>query len=1205
MSDETLEIRPNRVQRGSTILVTGSGWPADALVITIDNEVQSSATVLRGSLWNGHLVPDAAGHFLLRLATPSLLPGKYTLRVKSLDGNARAEERLIIDERVRDPKASRDKLDKPFLRADVFKSRRLGKRATWPAGAIDAAKRDLGRIIPFVAPIPGVCNWRPLGPAPFSEGKTSSFGDNSGRIRSLAVDPVTPSRLYAGTASAGVWRSTDSGSTWSPRTDDRFSLAIGALAVDPTSPNIVYAGTGEYVPGSDAGAYYGNGLYRSADFGDTWSDLGTSQFYLAEIARIVVNPSNNANLFVAASNGLWESLSSGTSWTQLSANPCTDVVLVQKPSEPGTRRLVAAFSTLGVYASANSGSGWSAFSAISVPGAPSGSRNIVLGACRTQPNVIYAAFCEGGSGGNMLAHVAKSSDWGASWIARTIPSSGRLYQAAYNLFIQPDPTLADTVILGVVDVFKSVDGGGSWNPVTFGTGAGPGVAVHPDQHAIAFHPTTANALYVGCDGGLFFSPDSCATWKSCNNDLASLQLYDLGQHPQYEAIMIAGSQDNGGFHYSGAPIWRRTWVRSGVAHNDMGGDVVAVRIDPFNPYVHYFASGAAGQSFRSDDAGKFFTTWWANFPATEWLIPFDTDPHTAGVVWTGGRRVQRSIDRGTSWVEVTGDLNGSLRSIAFHPTDAHVVFAGTNNGHVYRLTGPPAGVWNATTVTTDDITHSGLPSGLGISSIAADTAGQVWVTLSDLMHTEATGEFTNDHVWRLDSGAGAWVSKSNGLAIANPINTIVADPLDTTKLYCGGDRAVFKWNAATQQWSAMDEGLPNVAINKLMIHQPSRMLRAATYGRGAWERSLDGPCSDYFLYLRDNLVDAGRTPSPDGVPHPYVAGENCYHWQSPDIVVDSTSQTPSAVTSAIELYDKVEHDGAHRGVNRVYVTLHNKGPFAVTNARVRAFFAAASAGLPAFPAGLLADPFSWIPSGASAWNPVGTVFAAGTLPPGTTRLAHWDSFVIPSSAAQHSCLLAFVTSDEDPFNSGGITDPDQLVVQNRKVALKNLDLDAIPGPGGSLPGGMQTPEGSTVPHEIALHSNDRQGALYSVALVAVNLPPQTLLVAALDKTSRKTARVADVKLSKSLARRVSAFARFKQPRHLGGYDVGYPIIREPQPHAATPLADVVLSTETSARLVVWMQSEKWDAGETYGYDVVQMRGTTVTGGYSVRFVAKR
>jgi hypothetical protein len=180
------------------------------------------------------------------------------------------------------------------------------------------------------------------------------------------------------------------------------------------------------------------------------------------------------------------------------------------------------------------------------------------------------------------------------------------------------------------------------------------------------------------------------------------------------------------------------------------------------------------------------------------------------------------------------------------------------------------------------------------------------------------------------------------------------------------------------------KGLPNAPVMKLMVHAPSRKLRAATFGRGVWERSLDGGCTDYFLYLRDNLVDSGTyAESGRPFPHPYVAGEFCYHWQSQDIVVDSTTQTPALVTSPMELYDKVVHVGAQRGANRVYVMVHNKGPFAVTSVEVRAFFAPASMGLPPFPAGLLANPFGWNPVGASVWMPVSmTFFPIARIEPG-------------------------------------------------------------------------------------------------------------------------------------------------------------------------------------------------------------------------------
>jgi hypothetical protein len=123
--------------------------------------------------------------------------------------------------------------------------------------------------------------------------------------------------------------------------------------------------------------------------------------------------------------------------------------------------------------------------------------------------------------------------------------------------------------------------------------------------------------------------------------------------------MIGGSQDNGGFHYSGAPIWKRTWVAPGVPHNTMEGDGVLAQIDPFNGYVHYYGTGPEGSASRSDNAGKMFdAATWTFFPGTQWWSPFYCDPNTPGVIFTGGTRIWRSAARGNpgTWNEITTDL---------------------------------------------------------------------------------------------------------------------------------------------------------------------------------------------------------------------------------------------------------------------------------------------------------------------------------------------------------------------------------------------------------------------------------------------------------------------------------------------------------------------------------------------------------------------
>jgi len=1209
-----LEIRPGRVQQGGTMLVSGSGWPPDAIGFTIGKETLKPDRILNGSIWNGLLVPGPAGSFLFRIPTEDKTPGRYLLRAETREGGVSREGEILVEERPSwAPGIERSKINKPYMRGAAFRKLRNGARPGWPEGLVDAIRDkrvrnrdgDLhghppGGGIFYTAPVHRACNWVPLGPAPFCHGKGSMHANNSGRIRCIAIDPFTPTLMYVGTAAGGVWKSGDGGVGWVPTSDNAFSLAIGALAIDPVSSNIVYAGTGEMIPGENYNNYYGRGILKSENHGNSWTEIGVDEFALAEIARIVINPRDTANLFVAASNGLWESTSSGSTWTRLSPYPCTDVVLVQDPAAAGTRKLIAGFSTRGVFRAEDSGSGWGTFDSVAVDGAPANPLRIVFGVCRTFPQHIYAAFST--PDGSLLEKVSRSEDWGATWTRRPIPDrtvNPRNWQASYNLTILPHPEDPETVILAVVDVLKSTDGGFGWSNVSYGGGT----RVHADCHAIAFHPDIPDTLFIACDGGLFFSPDVCRTWQARNLDISTIQFYELSQHPDYDAIMIGGSLDNGGFHYSGAPVWKRTWVPPGEPCNSMDGDVVVAQIDPFDPYYHYYGTGVEGRCHRSDDGGRSFPHSWRKCAGTEWWIPFYPDPRHERVFYTGGNQLMRSEDRCDTWKAVTAGLASAIRAIAFDPENPLVLYVGTVRGQVYRITGPATGSWNTTSVTKDDVTYTGLPPGLGISSLAVDPSGNVWASISDLTRAEGTGEFTNNHVFRLDSGALSWSLKSYELAIANPINTIVIDPRNPSRVFCGGDRGVFAWDAAHQRWNPMDEGLPNSPVFKLLIHDPSRKIRAATFGRGAWERSLDAiSCPDYFLYFRDNLTDSGSTPSPDGVPHPYIRGELCWHWQSEDIIVDPARQTPSVVTTPTDLYDKVVHLGGRRGANRVYVTVHNKGPFAVTGVRVRAFFAGAAGGLPAFPPGMLANPFSWSPgTGTSAWNPVGmAAFPIGRIEPGTTRLAYWE-FVIPPGASRHSCIMAFATSVEDPFSSGGITDPDQLVIQNRKVTLKNLDLDAMPSPGGgSRP---PAPPDSTAPRELAMHGRDESGRLFCPMIICGNMPAGAVIVVAVDREHRRNLEAGETKLTQNARIVKKIFARFKDhPPELQQYDLENLIVRNAGPGEKIPVGDIIIRKGKPLGLVVWVHARRWDHNERYSYDVVQMDEDKAAGGFTVRIV---
>jgi hypothetical protein len=1186
----TLQILLTNSKQGEPITVAGANWPLDAIVIKFDTKIARPDRVLGGSLWKGDVVPDVKGSFVLVFATQALKPGTYTLSAEDRSKTVQAKTKFEITARPAGKNLPRAQIDKPYLRSIAFHRPRTGNKIAWPPG-LDTLWSD--RRIFYKAPVRGGCNWVPLGPAPVSGGFFNP-DNNAGRMRCLAIDPGEPNIMYAGAASGGLWKSTNGGMTWMPKSDDRLSLAIGAIAIDPVNTEVIYAGTGEYVPGLAGNYYYGRGLLKSIDRGEHWletSATDATDFHFSEVARIVIDPLNTSNLFVAGSYYLRVSEDSGQTWATISSFPCSDVTLIRNPANPGMRVLLIGMVGIGIRRITNSGSGWETTTLpfeVPVEGSPPDEpKRIVFGVCRTQPNVIYAAYADSN---NRVAFVARSDDWGQTFTHREMPQTTATWNGNYNLVIQPHPSSPDTVLFGFVEIHRSTNGGQTWESLSRGGGLRP----HFDHHAIAFHPSVNDSLFIATDGGIYFSPDVGSTWQARNMDLATLQLYDAGQHPSYDAIMLAGSQDNNGFVSTGTPIW--TQQRSTVAPRGdvLGtGDIVVAQIDPHDPYYQYRTHYIDGSVSRSDDGGSSFSHIWDPFPDSEWWLPFYADPRTPGVLIGGGRQVHRSSNRGDSWEAISGNLASSLRSIGFHPVDPSILYAGTTGGQIYRLSGPLSGPWDANSVQTEDVTYTGLPAEVGISSLAVDSSGSVWATTSHISDDEGSGELTNHHVFTLDEAAQTWLMKSDGLELANPINTIVIDSQDSSRMFCGGDHGVFSWDAALQQWNDMDEGLPNSPVIKLMIHEPSRKLRAVTYGRGVWERPL-APlgCKDHFLYVRDTIVDSGNTPSPDGVPHPFVRGELVHRWQSPDIIVDSDNQTPALVTSPLDLYRFVQHTGGRRGANRVYVTVHNKGPFAVTDVRVRAFLGQASLGLPPFAPGMLDNPLTWNPvqNIDSFWQPVSlTPFPIPRMEPGTTRLAGWE-FTIPMVAAPHSCLMAFVSSAEDPFDANGITDPDQLVVHNEKVALKNLDLGPIP-PVGSR---------QTEPWPFFMHGK-LANAQYELAIQCGNVPADAVLLVALEKGWKKTFAPAKAADTKELRKIAAEFMKSgKHPGEIGAFDLENILVRPAKRGERLSIGYATIAKGKPLCAMVWMYSLKWKSSEKYRFDLLQVLKDKVIGGFTVQ-----
>ena len=360
--------------------------------------------------------------------------------------------------------------------------------------------------------------WTSLGPAPI---RGSFYGGTaSGRVDAIVVAPN--GEIFIGSAGGGVWSSTDGGAHWVTHTDQVSSgLAIGALAVDPTDPQVIYAGTGE---GESCGdCFYGGGVLKSTDGGATWTVINPGGMFTGvDFTGLVVDPSAPQRLYASTSSGLYESSDGGASWAQPStgtgdfSDAASAVVL--DPAHPATVYL--ATPGVGIQESSDGGLNFDTLAGGLPAPATFGVTALAIGTpSSSYPNAdqtLYAAVAlNGATDPNNQGELSmyKSTDGGASWNPVTsIPAytnqsyafgTGSADQASYDNTLAVSPADPSEVIAGGIAAIESTDGGTSWSNINGQNFFGPNANVmHPDFHAAAFNHAGSSVL-LGSDGGVF------------------------------------------------------------------------------------------------------------------------------------------------------------------------------------------------------------------------------------------------------------------------------------------------------------------------------------------------------------------------------------------------------------------------------------------------------------------------------------------------------------------------------------------------------------------------------------------------------------------------------------------------------------------------------------------------------------------------------
>jgi photosystem II stability/assembly factor-like uncharacterized protein len=661
-----------------------------------------------------------------------------------------------------------------------------------------------------------------------------------GRVTALDALPggVT---VYLASANGGVFKSVNSGVNWTPISDDMPFFSIGALTIDPNDTDLVYVGTGEANASVDS--YDGNGVWRWNDAGASWTHLGLEE--TARIGTIAVDPQNSNRIYVAAmgqqfstdsNRGLYRSENGGQSWSQvLFVNDSTGVAdVVVHPTHPETV-YVATWERIrrptyrrafgpgcGIWRSADHGATWTRLET----GLPAPSDNvgrIGLAIARSRPSTIYAQIVTGASGGYNGLGMYRSEDGGETWTRRDVSGYTGIFGgfAWYFGAIGVNPFLSDQVWAMGVTLARSADGG-----VTFANWTG---TAHVDQHAIWFDPLDPSRIYLGNDGGFYWSVNGGSTWNK-SVDLPITQFYAGAIDPSNPDRLLGGTQDNFTLITAGSPS---AW--SAI----LGGDGFYCLVDPTNPNVilaeFQFCCNNSGPR-RSTNGGASFSPpgGIVGSDRFNWSTPFVMDPNDHNVILLGSHRVYRSLNNGVTYGVISGDLTtnppalllyGTITTLDISPLSPRIYYAGTDDGRVWRSTN--AG-------TSWENISAGLPVRY-VTRVTADPADSnvVYVTHSGFGLDEPLA-----HVHRSSNLGDTWVPIAGNLPDA-PANDILVDPADPNTLYLGTDVGVFATRNLGAGWYPLGVGMPLQTIFDLTLHAPSRTLVAATHGRSQWKLDLN------------------------------------------------------------------------------------------------------------------------------------------------------------------------------------------------------------------------------------------------------------------------------------------------------------------------------------------------------------------------------
>lgn len=655
-----------------------------------------------------------------------------------------------------------------------------------------------------------ISNWESIGPY------TTNRKLGQGRVNTFAIDPNNPEIFYVGAPAGGLWKSTDAGINWTPLSDNIPQIGVSGIAIDPSNSNIIYISTGD----DDARDTYSVGVMKSIDGGTTWNttglDLGSTY---ATSNEIYLHPTNSNIIWIATSLGFYKSIDAGTNWSKKITGNIKDFKL--KPGDPNT---VYAVSTSKFYKSTDGGDSFSVITnglpesdPVNIEEKPS---RFAVEVTPANPEIVFVLSAKQDQS---FQGLYKSQDSGDNFTqtAEKDDIFGGSTQAWYDMSLTVSPINANMVFVGVLDIWRSDDGGNNFTQKNRWWDTSQNSYTHADIHFLRYFN---GKLYAGTDGGIYESPDNANSFKDLTENLNISQYYRISVAKNSSANIAGGLQDNGGFGFS-----NNTWNRY------HGGDGMDCVIDPNDKNTYYGFSQYGGSLNISRDGGETDGGTVTSAPDEEtgtddsggdWVTPLVSN--NDGDLYAGYSKLYKLNNN--VWEAVTTNaFIGDVEHFRISNTDNNIIYASISQ-KIFKST--DGGV---TFVENPYVFRN------SISSIDINNHDE------NIIYVTNGGFFGK--VFKSIDGGDNWTDITKNLpdepklVIKHQVHSLDND------LYVGTSLGVYHTNDTMSEWEAFDKNLPNVPISDIEFNIEDQKIIVGTYGRGVWQSPIEVKKADIDISL--------------------------------------------------------------------------------------------------------------------------------------------------------------------------------------------------------------------------------------------------------------------------------------------------------------------------------------------------------------------